>query len=541
MPGKQMAIDADLRNGGISGAEAKIRRRQLELESQFYGAMDGAMKFVKGDAIAGLIIVLLNLVVGIVIGTMSKGMELSHAADVYSVLSIGDALTSQLPSLLTSIASGFVATRVAAVTGRERSLGTSIVDQLLAQPRALMVSAALILLLAFVPGFPAPYFLLVGVALLVVRLITVPFGNRMVRVENIPLPALAREGSTEVPNFVSDTVSDIVDPISVVISRRLLVTLRPNRFNAKLRACRMALLSELGIPFPGAHISVGEQYGDNAFSVFVYEVPFFSLSWRQGYWLCRSTDAGAASESSHVHIPELGSMYWLPAEDSLPESASGGIACEELLAHIVITAVRENVGRLLGMSEAKYILEAADVHLGGLARQLTDIVPVQLISEVFRRLLQEGISIRNMRSICDSLMAWGSREKDSGLLTEYVRCDLGEYVTFKASRGLAELNAAVLDAKVEQTIRSAIQHSPSGAYMTLSPERISEFEAAIVRVLREAGDGLPMAIICSMDIRRFVRKMIGRAHTAVSVLSYQELRDNVKLKHTGRISVDSWQ
>jgi len=539
MPGKQMAIDADLRNGHIAAAEAKTKRRHIELESQFYGAMDGAMKFIKGDAIAGLIIMLLNLVVGILVGVLYRGMEFGASANTYSVLSIGDALVSQIPSLLIAVTAGFVATRVGSPTGRGETLGAAIVNQLLGQPRALLVAASLIVALALIPGFPLLYFLIMGLALMVVRYLVSPFRKQsMVQVNRVPVPALAREGSEEVPNFVSESESTITEPLGLRMERGLTEKLRPGRFNFHLNALRTQLNAELGFPFPGAQITHGGGLDRNQIVVAVYEVPFFSLVWRPGQVLRAAKAESPADAQDCIDVPGLGPMSWAPALEVASDGAGHDLTCEEVLAHLVVAAVRANIGRFVGMNETKYILEAADVHLGGLARQLTEIVPVQRVSEVFKRLLEEGISIRNMRVICESLISWGSREKDSGMLSEYIRCDLGEYVTYRAARGGSELHGIVLDPSSEQAVRESIQHSANGSYLTLSPDRIQSLQASLQQAMLGGRGDVPTAVICGMDIRRYIRKILAQTHPDVFVLSYQELKDNVRVVPAGRVSID---
>jgi len=539
MPGKQMAIDADLRNGHIAPAEAKLKRRHLELESQFHGAMDGAMKFIKGDAIAGLIIMLLNLVVGILVGILYRDMEFGTASRTYSVLSIGDALVSQIPSLLIAVTAGFVATRVGSPSGRGETLGAAIMNQLLGQPRALLVAATLIVALALIPGFPLVYFLIIGSALMVLRYLVAPFRKQsMVQVDRVPVPALAREGSDELPNFVSEVESRITEPLSVRVEKGLAEKLRPGRFNFHLDALRGQLSAELGFPFPGAQIVHGSELAKNQFVVSVYEVPFFSLVWKPGQVLRSVGGAGAAASEEWVEVPGLGPMRWAPALEVAADGAASDHSCEAVVAQAIVSAVRKNVGRFIGMNETKYILETADVHLSGLARQLTEIVPVQRVSEVFKRLLEEGISIRNMRVICESLISWGSREKDAGMLSEYIRCDLGEYVTYRAARGGTQLQGIVLEPVSEQTVRESIHHSANGSYLTLAPGQIQALQACLHQLLEGVRADVPVVVICGMDIRRYMRKILVQTHPDVFVLSYQELKDNVRVVPAGRLRID---
>ncbi|WP_209720407.1 FHIPEP family type III secretion protein [Duganella sp. 1411] len=497
MPGKQMSIDADLRAGNLTPDAARKKRAMLATESQLHGGMDGAMKFVKGDAIAGLIITMVNILAGIVVGVTYHGMSAGDAANRFAVLSVGDAMVSQIPSLLISVAAGIMITRVADEHGEgEQSLGAEIARQLTGNARALYTASALLCAFAFVPGFPSAMFLLlagaVGAAGLVLRRREKAAGG-----DGVEMPALKRLAGPDdkqgMPT-IADKAPDFSPQIAVRLSPALAALLDAGVLNGAFDAARLRLVEELGLPFPGVAM------------------------WKS------AALAGLSYELALQDVP-------MPAQ-TLEPGAAGALE-DAIVAHTVDT-LRSHVQLFVGLQETQWLLERVGADYPGLVEEVKKALPTQRIADVLRRLLEEQIPIRNMRAILESLVAWGPKEKDILTLSEYVRGDLGRFIAHRATAGQRKLPAILLDASVEQLIRQSIKATPAGNYLTLPPDQV---QAIITRIEQIAGPAPAplLAVVTSMDIRRYVRRMIEHKLGWLNVYSFQELGGDVDLQPLGKL------
>lgn len=494
MPGQQMSIDADLRAGHISGDEAIRRRAMLAMESQLHGGMDGAMKFVKGDAIAGLVITLVNLTAGIAVGVMYHDMEASEAAARFAVLSIGDAMVSQIPSLFICVAAGVLTTRVADRRQTQpRSLGQEIVAQVTDNLRAMHLAGGLVCAFALVPGFPAPQFLLLGLGLsgsawMLGRRRPVPSGGSRA----VPLPSMMRDGHRGEPPVIREQPPALARPLSVRLSKGLGERLDPRRLDARMARERDRLRTTLGAPFPGAWVWIDEAMPGESFEVLVQDVA----------------------------QPPLED----PAADAGPE---------DRVAVALAAAARRQASSFLGIQEVQWLLETAGQDYPGVVAEVQKVLPLPRIADVLRRLLEDQVSVRNMRAILEALIAWGPREKDVVMLTEYVRVDLGGFLAQEARQGAPDLPAILLDPAVEQSVRQCIKPTPAGNYLAMPPEQASALVDRVLAVAEQAG---PVAsLVSSMDIRRYLRKLVEPRAPGLKVYSYQELGSHVVLRTVGRV------
>lgn len=496
MPGKQMSIDADLRGGNITPNEARLRRNRLALESQLHGGMDGAMKFVKGDAIAGLVITLVNIVAGIIVGITYQGMTAGQAANRFAILSIGDAMVSQIASLLISVAAGIMITRAGdedsdAHGAQSSSLGQEIGRQLTDSHQALAAAGGLLACFALVPGFPSTLFLLLAAIL-----VGSGYGLRRKRKAQQAPAAAAPSGGRRgfKSGHIGDHAPDFTSPISVRLSPSLANQLQPDRLNGAIEQERITIASELGLPFPGVSLWKSAHLEGNAYEVLVHDVPIFK-----------------------------GQL--VPTTTSQPEN---------ILTREATRPLRERAHLFLGLQETQWFLEQVGAEYPSLIGEVQKTLPTQRISDVLRRLLEEQVPIRNAKQILESLVTWGPKEKDPIMLTEYVRVDLGAFLAHRASAGQAQLPAVLLDHAVEQSIRQAIKPTPAGNYLTLSPD---DAGALTERIARLSGNEQrhPLALVTSMDIRRYVRRMIEFRLASLPVHSYQELGGHVELTPIGRV------
>ncbi|WKB51725.1 type III secretion system export apparatus subunit SctV [Eleftheria terrae] len=538
MPGKQMSIDADLRAGILTADEAKRKRAMLAMESQMHGGMDGAMKFVKGDAIAGLIITLINILAGIVVGVMYHSMSAGEAANRFAVLSIGDAMVSQIPSLFICVAAGVLITRVADEHEKKpRSLGQEIIGQLTMNARAMYLAAALVVGFAAVPGFPAiPFLGLAGGLGFAAYVLAKKRRSAEVAVISKPITSLQREGGKGEPPSILQQAPHIAKPLGIRMSQALAVLLEADRLDEALARERQRLQALLGLPFPGISMWVAQDLPELGFDVLLNDVPVCSVV-VPGRLLWLSDPQSPLAAQAQRHGPMMGQAQslWLPPEAVPDEQRALCLGLEQVIARQVMTVLRFHAHLFMGVQEVQWVIDRAMPDYPGLVAEAQKILPLQRIAEVLRRLLEEQVPIRNLRSILESLIAWGPKEKDMLLLTEYVRGDLGRYLAFEAAAGQGHVAAILLDPNLEQAIRQCIKPTPAGNYLAMPPEAVQAITEKVAEIAgHEARQGV--ALVTSMDIRRYVKKMIEARLDWLRVYSYQELSSMVELRPIGRVS-----
>jgi len=492
MPGKQMAIDAELRSGSIDGGEARRRRRALSRESQFYGSMDGAMKFVKGDVVASLIITVINILAGLAIGVGQKGLPVIVALKRYGLLTIGDGLVSQIPALILSTAAGVLVTRTASEEP-DTPLGEELSRQLFGTPKALRVASVFILGLALVPGLPtAPFLLLAAVLFFVARSRARQLSRDVQREATEPTQQPQARGG---PQFVP-----MVVPWSVEVSEDLAHLLDDSRASAdgervglrgRALALREIIFSELGVPAPPPRVRAATGLPSRRVLLSLHEVPAKLIA----------IDAGV--------------------DDA---------AAIELITNDAANLLRARAADFLGMSETQRLLDELEQFAPAVVRNVVPKpVSLTLLADVLRRLVEERMSVRDLRAILEALAGVANVEKDPLNLTEYVRGQLRRVITFKLTRGSPDLGVVLLDPTIEDTVRRAIARTPNGAFLTLPPAPSRDVVTAIRRATKEAAGANPV-VLTQADIRRFVRKLIESDMPNVSVVSFAELLPEVALR-----------
>jgi type III secretion protein V len=501
MPGKQMAIDAEARSGAIDGNEARRRRRQLARESQFYGAMDGAMKFVKGDVIASVIITFINILGGLAIGVGQRGLEVEAALKRYGLLTIGDGLVTQIPALVLSTAAGILVTRVASEEP-DRSLGSELASQILGIPKAIRVAGLLVLGLGAVPGLPTlPFFFLGGVLLLTARA-----RSRQMRQEaqaaaaepaRRELPG-ARRGLSFLPVVVPWTIevsADLAEWLEDELRGDEVV--RPGLFGTAQRI-RERLFAELGVPLPPCRVRVGAGLPERHAAIALFEVPARLLSFDQ-----QTSSADAVTELE--------------------------AACIGLL--------RVRAPDFVGIAETQSLLDQLEQVAPALVRQtIPKPITVALLADVLRRLVEERVSIRDMRAVLEALSMVGNTEKDPLNLAEFARGQLRRATTFRLTGGRPELSVYLLDSGIEEAIRHSITRTPAGSFLTLAPAAGRDIVAAVRRAMIPSN--APGAVILTQpDIRRFVRKLVEVDLPDVTVVSFAELLPEISLRPLARATL----
>jgi type III secretion protein V len=547
MPGKQMSIDGDMRAGLIDMEEARRRRGLVEKESQLYGSMDGAMKFVKGDAIAGLIIIFVNLVGGIAIGVMQHGMTTDQAVQVYSILSIGDGLVSQIPSLLISITAGIIVTRV--TTDDSTNLGTDIGQQVMAQPKALMIAGGLLLGFALIPGFPYQVFVPLSLSLLLVSWTlqrTSQVAAAAAAEGAVPAMAAAGQPTAQAARRRPGTEDEfsLTVPLLIDVAAALEPSIHANPLNEALVQVRRALYLDLGVPFPGIHLRYSASLTDGAYQIAIQETPMARGVLRPGWLFCREAPEnlkmlGIPYETGERFLPGVATLWVAEGlRETLDKAGVPVLDPPRVLTFHLSFVLKKYVSDFVGIQETRFLLSQMEANFGELVKEVQRVLPIQKIAEIFQRLVSEEISIRNLRAILEALVEWGQKEKDSVLLCEYIRGSLKRYISYKYSSGQNILPAYLLAPEVEELIRGAIRQTSAGSYMALDPESGQRFVARTKQIIGELGPGRSRPVlVVSMDIRRYVRKLIEMELYEVPVLSYQELTQEITVQPLDRITL----
>lgn len=552
MPGKQMSIDGDMRAGTIDMAEARRRRSLVEKESQLYGSMDGAMKFVKGDAIAGLIIVAVNLLGGLLIGTLQRGLSTGEAMKVYSILTIGDGLIAQIPALFISIASGMIVTRVSTDEGGPSNVGRDVGAQVLSQPKALLIGTAIMIGFALIPGMPSFTFLALALSVGTVGYILLRGEVKTVDAvtgETKTIPAVNAAG-TDKPGMRNATKPAEADnfqptvPLMVDVNSGLERVFSSDLLNEELVKVRRALFFDMGIVFPGLQLRFNDQLPDEAYSILVGEVPVSQGRLRAQHLLVRETPENLNAlaipfETDRNFLPNLATL-WTPSalKDSLKATGIPFMEPTQLLSYHIAFVLRKHAAEFVGIQETRSVLSDMEARFPELAKEIVRVMPIHRIAEILQRLVSEEISIRNVRTVMEALVEWGQKEKDPVLLAEYVRIALKRYISHKFSAGQNMLPAYLLSPSIEDEIRTAIRQTSGGSYLALDPQSSKRIVQAVKLAVGDIGmvQNRPV-LLTSMDIRRYVRKLVEQDLGELAVLSYQELTQDINIQPLARIEL----
>ena len=543
MPGKQMSIDADLRAGAIDQSEAQSRRHRITSESQMYGNMDGAMKFVKGDSIAGMIITIVNIVGGVIIGTLQNGMDAGDALQKYGILTIGDGLVSQIPSLLISIGAVILITRTS--DEDTEHLGGQMGDQILERPKALVMAGGLLFLMALIPGFPKPQiiglsFILCGVGLVVGKgqnqPILLDHGEELQKTLAPTIKSKRKKQTSQKEEF-APTV-----PLLLDVASDLGASLTFETLNNEIITLRRVLYYEMGVPFPGISIRPTETLPSFSYTLLLHEIPITTGLLVPGKVLVREKPAtlnmlNIESEKREDFLPDYTSI-WVNEKDipKLDQAGFSHMSHARILTYHASILLARNASEFIGLQETKYLMDRMEERFPELIKEASRLLPVQKVGEILQRLVQERVSIRNLRAIFEALVEWAPKEKDTVQLTEYVRSALRRQISFKYTGGLNVLAVILIDPDTEEEIRKSIRQTSAGAFLALSPDVIKKIVAELGKTLGDykKRKQLPV-ILASMDIRRYVRKLVEKEYYDIAVVSYQELTPEVSVHPIGRI------
>jgi len=493
MPGKQMSIDSDLRAGLIDKDEAKRRRRVVELESKLHGSLDGAMKFVKGDAIAGIIIIVINLLGGLAIGVMQQDLDIAAAGARYSILTIGEGMVAQIPALLGAMAAGLIVTRTNDEE-HDRHLGDAIRKQVTAKPRVLLVAGGICLLMAIVPGFPAAAFIVLALIAAGCGAVLTPAWRERIRHWRHPaVRGMVKRLDT--PREVMATAVPTARP-SVPLLLRLPAALLADDQAVRLTQRLEHVLDEfqLGLGLTLPRINLHAQREEGRWELLAFEVPI----------------AAGTLPQDDVHTG---------------------------LADAVRQALRRHAPLFLGVQDATHLLTRASADMPDVVKEVLRALPLQRVAEVLRRLVSEGVSIRNLRDILEALSEAGQRDKDPHALTEFTRIALRRQVSHHVAPD-GRLAALMLEPALEEMLRQAVRMSGGVAQLALEPQAAQRISHAIAQSI---GRHRPAALITGIDVRWHVRKLIEPECFDTPVLSYHELMPTLQLDVVDRVAVPGAQ
>ena len=538
MPGKQMAIDADLNTGAITDAEAKRRREKIQEESSFFGSMDGAVKYVKGDATAGLIITVVNIVGGIAMGMLRQGMEMMEAVNTYTILTIGDGLVSQIPSLLISLSTGILVTK----GSKDADFGTVLVKQLFGIPKALyLVGATLILLGIFTP---LQWYLFCGLGVVFIitgRIIAKTIGAEKVEAEVAEEEAAADE--IRQPENVNSLLQ--VDPIELEFGYGIIPLADINQGGDLLDRVvmiRRQIALELGTIVPIIRLRDNIQLNPNQYIIKIKgiqvsegEVLFdHYMAMNPGY--VEEEITGIPTFEPSFHLPAL----WI-TESQRERAESMGYTVVDppsIIATHLTEIIRQHIAELLTRQDVQHLVDNMKESNPSLVDEL---VPKMLslgeIQKVLQNLLKEGISIRDLLTVFETLADYAQTTRDTDILTEYVRQSLKRAISNRYFPQNETTSVITLDPKLEKEIMASVKQTEQGSYLTLDPDKTKAIMSAVGKESQKLENlGKNAIIVTSPIVRTYFKRLTEDYYKDLIVISYNEIESNVELQSVGMVT-----
>jgi len=528
MPGKQMSIDADLNAGLIDEAEARARRARIAQEADFYGAMDGASKFVRGDAVAGILITCVNIIGGLAIGVLSKGMPIQEAARTYTLLTVGDGLVCQIPALMVSTAAGIIVSRA----NDEGDFAKTVSTQLLGNPTVLYMAGGILLLLAMVPGLPHFSFLVLGG-------LTGLLGFQSSRSEAKKIPESPPEDlEPDVPVRIEP-----VDLVAVDVGYQLVPLVDESQGGSllkRIRTLRKQLAKELGFVVAPIHIKDNLQLGQSEYRVYIKECEVAKGEIQPG--TCLAINPGTAQkglEGIPVDEPVFGlSAICIPEQEREKAQMMGYTVVDA--STVVVThlseVIRRHAHELLTRQDVHNLLQDFAKEQPKVVEELTpNVLPLGVVHRVLQNLLEERVSIRNLLTVLETLGDHAAATRDPDVLTEYVRQGLARQISREHRGEDGTLAAFVLDPQTEEKISQSLVTTSHGSIAALEPKEIQKLVAQVKKSLEGAAKkGQVPVLLTSPELRRHVRRLMSRFLPNVPVLSYNEIAPDTRMTAINR-------
>ncbi len=535
MPGKQMAIDADLNAGIISETEARERRREISREAEFYGAMDGASKFVKGDAIAGLLINIVNILGGFIIGLAQKGMSFTDALQTYTLLTVGDGLVTQIPALIVAVSSGMIVTRSAA----GNAFDMEIRGQVFGRPKALLIASGALLMFAIVPGLPTIPFLALG-------LVTGGMGYFTLKEQRVRAAAAVAAPVAAAPPR-EEKVEDYlqVDPVELEIGYGLITLVdeaRNGDLFARITNMRRQLAIDLGIVIPPVRVRDNLQLDPNQYVIKIRgNVTASGVLLLDRFLAMNPGTADGTIPGIEVSEPAFGlPAVWIGTADREQAELLGFTVVEPsaVLATHLQEVLRKNADRILGRQDTKKLIENLKKDYPAVVEELSgDLLPTGTIQKVLQSLLREGIPIRDLVTILESLADYSRVTKNVDVLTEYVRHSLSETIARLYADARGVIHAIAMNPQLEQVITTALQNQrESSPSLGLSPESIQAIHHSLTansEIFKARG--LPPIVLCAATVRPYFHRLIHTSFPNIAVLSFTELPPETEVEFIGKL------
>ncbi len=531
IPGKQMSIDADLNAGIINDQEAKNRGQALEREADFYGSMDGAIRFVRGDAIAGILITLINILGGFSIGVFQQDMQVGEAAEGYTLLTIGDGLVSQLPALIISTAAGLVVTRATS----DRNLPNQLLNQLLNQPTAFLIASAVLFFFGMIPGLPHfPFFVMSILAGLI--------GFSKLRDTKKKALIEARKKDDEAKAPIPERVESILplDIMELEVGYELIPLVDADRNGElldRIKSVRRQFALEMGFIVPPLHIRDNLQLKSSEYGILIKGVEVARGSIMVGRLLAMNPGTidkeidGIQTKEPTFGLPAV----WIPTSGKQEAQMAGYTVVDP--ATVITTHIKETIKRhaseLLGRQEAQSLIDKFKESNPKVIEELIpDVLSLGKVQKVLQNMLKEQISIRDLRTILEQLADYGPTTQDTDILTEYVRQAMARPITkqFQATDG--SLSVMTLDRKVEELIQSSIQKTEVASYLALDPTVAEKLLVGLQEAIETITPKLETSpvLLASPGIRHHLRKFVERFLPDLAVLSHSEILPTVQIK-----------
>ena len=537
MPGKQMAIDADLNAGLITENEARTRRQNISREADFYGAMDGASKFVRGDAIAGILITVVNILGGLGIGVLQRGMNAGDAAATYTILTIGDGLVSQIPALITSIAAGIIITR----TTSDDNLGSDLGRELTAQPRAIGIAAGVLLAFAAVPGLPSTPFLVLALAAGVVALLAYRDRQRE-KAKQVEAEKPAGKAEEKPEDYLH------LDPLEITLGYGLIPLVDPAQGGDlldRITMLRKSTALELGIVIPPIRIRDDITFNPNEYAIKIRGVRVAGSELQPRNLL--AMDPGYVEEEVEG-TPTTEPAFGLPARwiaDSARERAEllGYTVVEppDVLATHLTEVLKAHAHEILTRQDTQRLIDRVKENSPAVVGELVpDLLSVGAVQKVLQHLLKEQVPILDTQTILETLADYAPITKDPEILTEYVRTALGRTICQKYKNDEGNIPVLTVDPDLEQQIANAMQSTPSGIRVALShavSSRLLENLAQHIDTM--VSNNQQPVVLTAPNVRPALRKLTETTFPSLAVLSYNEIAPGIDVYSVGMVEVEA--
>ena len=538
MPGKQMAIDADLNQGAITDAEASERRKKIQREADFYGAMDGASKFVKGDAIAAIIIIFINIIGGFVIGMVQRNMTVEQALQNYTLLTVGEGLVNQIPALLISTATGIIVTRAAS----ESNLGYDLIHQLGAKPRVFYIVCGVLAAMACVPGLPGLPFMVLAVACGIIGRQIAAGDKKVEETAVVEKKEKTKSEATKPENIVSLLQ---VDPMELEIGYSLIPLVDTGQGGDlldRIVMIRRQCALELGLVVPTIRIRDNIQIKPNAYIIKLKGIEIAKGELLLDHFLAMNSGTvfeeiqGIETIEPAFGLPAL----WIP-EASREQAELNGytvVDAVSVLATHLTEVIKAHADEILGRQETQNLIDNAKKTNQSLVDEvIPDLLGVGDIQKVLANLLRERISIRDMATILEVLADYAQATKDTEILTEYVRHAMARQITQQYVQN-NQLTCITLDPAIENRIAGAVQRTERGSYVSMDPDTMQKLLNSLGKELQKLTDmGYQPIALTSPTVRLYFRKLVERSVPGIIVLSHAEIDQSVEIQIIGVVKL----